>query len=438
MSDPKYTSALRKLLLTAAGYAGGGNVVSNLAELARTETFSRDDLKEYQFVKFKRLVEHAYRNVPYYRRRMESKGLTPADFRDIRDVTRLPVLTKKEIRDNQIDLRAIGSERAMKIVEFHTGGTTGEPLEFVRNAECVSFSRAAILRSYTWTGYRIGDPMLVLTGGALMASPLDFKQRVGFTLMNFHFLPAFQLRRDTLDGYIDVVRKNKIRYIRGYSTVIYEFAALCESEGITNIEFSAAYPTAEMITPAQADTIRRTFRCEIFDQYGCAEVNALTHQCTEGRRHVIEEHVIIEDIDNALVLTDLDNYAQPFIRYSNGDRGRISREPCPCGRNLTVLEEFLGRDSDFVYMKSGDRLAGVFFHHLMGNFAGVAQFQLIQERRGEMLLRIVRNAEYTPDDEFQLKRVIREHSDIEPIIEYCDAIERTETGKITSVICNVD
>lgn len=438
MSDPKYTSGFRKLLLTAAGYAGGGNVVSNLAELARTEAFSREELKEYQFVKLKRLVEHVYKNVPYYRKHMKSKGLTPADFRDLGDITGLPIITKKEIRDNQMDLRAIGSDRPMKIVEFQTGGTTGEPLEFVRNAECVSFSRAAILRSYTWTGYRIGDPILVLTGGALMASPLNFKQRVGFTLMNFHFLPAFQLRRDTLSEYINVVRKNKIRYIRGYSTVIYEFAALCESEGITDIEFSAAYPTAEMITPAQADTIRRAFRCEIFDQYGCAEVNALTHQCTEGRRHVIEEHVIIEDIDNALVLTDLDNYAQPFIRYSNGDRGRISGEPCPCGRNLTVLEEFLGRDSDFVYMRSGDRLAGVFFHHLMGNFAGVAQFQLIQDRRDELLLRIVRNSEYTPDDELQLKRLILEHSGIEPVIEYRDAIERTGTGKITSVIRNID
>ncbi len=438
MSDPKYTSGFRKLLLTAAGYVGGGNVVTNLAELARTEAFSREELKEYQFVKFKRLVEHVYKNVPYYRTRMESEGLTPADFRDMGDIMRLPIMTKKEIRDNHADLRTAGSDRPMKIVEFQTGGTTGEPLEFVRNAECVSFSRAAILRSYTWAGYRLGDPILVLTGGALMASPLDFKQRVGFTLMNFHFLPAFQLRRDTLDQYVDVVRKSKIRYIRGYSTVIYEFAVLCEKTGVKDIEFSAAFPTAEMITPAQADTIRRVFRCKIFDQYGCAEVNALTHDCAEGRRHVIEEHVVIEDIDNALVLTDLDNYAQPFIRYSNGDRGRISQEPCPCGRNLTVLEEFMGRDSDFVYMRSGDRLPGIFFHHLMGNFAGVAQFQLIQDRRDELLLRIVRNSEYTTDDELQLKRVVLEHSDIEPVIEYCDAIERTGTGKITSVICNID
>ena len=132
MSDSKYSSVLRKFLLAAVGYVGGGRVVDEMAELTRTESFSRDQLLEYQFDKFRRLVDHAYRNVPYYRRRMQEAGVEPADFRGPDDIVRFPLSTKQEIRENQNELRATGSDRPMKLVKSQTGGTTGLPLKFVR------------------------------------------------------------------------------------------------------------------------------------------------------------------------------------------------------------------------------------------------------------------------------------------------------------------
>jgi phenylacetate-CoA ligase len=184
----------------------------------------------------------------------------------------------------------------------------------------------------------------------------------------------------------------------------------------------------------------------VYDQYGCAEINSLANECPEAKKfHIISEHAYVEQLDlegeglgpDALVITDLDNFAQPFIRYAVGDRGRLATEPCTCGRNLPVLDEFLGRSSDSIVLASGEEYPGVFFHHMFGHFSGVAQFQVEQNDPGELLVRIVRNSRYQDDDTGEIKRLIAEHTGIISELAFVEAIERSPSGKITSVICNV-
>lgn len=440
-----FTDPVRQSVVTVVERLGGSAVIPMMRELEKTERLDRPALLEFQWRKFKKLLDHAHKYVPYYRRLLDGIGMGPGDFVSREDIARIPILTKKLVRENLDDLQATGSDAPMQVLEAQTGGTTGEPLKFKRDAACISYTRAALLRSYVWTGYRIGDPMLFFTGGSLLAAPQTFKQRFGFKLMNYHFIPGFKLRRETLPDYVDAVRANNIKFIRGYSTLLHQFAALCEEVGVADLHVEGVFPTAEMLTRAQRDTIERVLHCKIYDHYGCAEVNALANECPEGRRfHVIDEHVIMEETasevtgENALVITDLDNYAQPFIRYANADRGRLTDEFCKCGRNLTVLDEFLGRSSDAIVLKSGERYPGIFFHHLFGHFAGVTQFQIVQDKAGEMRVRIVKNARYAANDEAEIKRLIGEHTLIDPTIEYTDAIERAGSGKITSVICNVE
>ncbi len=439
-----YESAARGFFIRLLERLSGSKISRYLAFLERTQRFTRDELRQFQLEKLRHLLAHAYDRVPYYRRLMDHEGIHPNDFRSLEDLSKFPILTKQRIRESAGDIRATGASRPMKVLRAQTGGTTGEPLKFWRDEDCVSFTRAALLRSYIWTGYRIGAPMLFLTGGSLLGPPQNLKQRIGFWLMNYHFMPGFKLRSDTLEEYVRVIRQRRIRYLRGYTTLVHHFASLCEAAGIDDIELSAVYPTAEMLTKAMRHTIERVFHCKVYDHYGCAEINSLANECPEGRKlHVIEEHVIIEESklndlgDSALVITDLDNYAQPFIRYAVGDRGRLGASPCVCGRNLGVLEEFLGRSSDAIYLSTGERYPGVFFHHLFGHFEGVNQFQVVQHEAGKLLIKIIRNAHYSTGDSDQIKRLVQEHVDIVPEIEFCEEIPRSRSGKITSVICLV-
>jgi phenylacetate-CoA ligase len=439
-----YTSGFRRTLITASERIEGSRVSDYLRLLETTSSMTRVGLREWRWEKLRKLVAHAYANVPYYRRVFDEAGLKPAYIVTPADFEQVPLLTKQAIRENLADLRATSLPPGTRVVQGQTGGTTGEPLKFVQDADCKSLTRAALLRSYTWAGYRLGDPVLFMTGGSLLGAPQTRKQKLGFALMNYHFMPGFRLRADTLDDYVAVLRNQRIRFLRGYSTILHQFAALCEQAGHTDLRLAAVFPTAEMLTGPQRDTIERVFHSSVYDHYGCAEINALANECPEARkRHVIEEHVYMEEVtngavgENALVLTDLDNFAQPFIRYANGDRGRISAERCACGRNLAVLDEFLGRSSDEIVLASGDGYPGVFFHHLFGHFPGVTQFQAYQDAPGELVIRIIRNGRYTKDDEGEIKRIVAEHTGIISRIDYVDEIERAPSGKITSVICTV-
>jgi len=443
-TDRYYTSAMRRFLIESAERAEGSRVAENLRVLEGTAQLPRIGLAEWRLQKLQRLVKHACENVPFYKELFQREGIHPRDIRQLSDIEHIPILTKSAIRENIADLKAVKLPAGMKAIQAQTGGTTGEPLKFWRDTDCNSFTRAALLRSYAWTGYRLGDPMLFLTGGSLLGAPQTRKQRASFALMNYHFMPGFRLRGDNLDEYVAVIKEKRIRFMRGYSTLLHQFAALCERAGHTDLHLTAVYPTAEMLTGPQRETIERVFHAGVYDQYGCAEINTLANECPEARKfHIIEEHVVVEEVERSdlgahtLVITDLDNYAQPFIRYANGDRGRVNAERCACGRNLGVLEEFLGRSSDEIVLASGEGYPGVFFHHLFGHFPGVTQFQAVQDTAGELTIRIIRNDRLTKDDEGSIKRLVAEHTGIIPDIDYVDEIERTPGGKITSVICTV-
>ena len=439
-----YTSEVRRFVLAATERIEGSSVVPALEHLDETQWFDREAIERYRWKKIERLLEHLYTYVPYYRDVFDQLGIRPGDIRTVENFGKIPIVAKKDIRENLLRMQATGSSTPMKIVRAQTGGTTGEPLRFLRNADCNAFTRAALLRCYTWTGYRLGDPMMFLTGGSLLGPPQTWKQKAAFRLMNYHFMPGFRLRRETLPEYVRCIRAKKIRFLRGFSTLIHQLAELCETAGITDIRFRAIYPTAEMLTKTQLARIERVFQCEVFDQYGCAEINALANECEKGGFHINEEHAMVEVVrsektgNDGLVVTDLDNYAQPFVRYFIGDRGSIATDKCPCGRELIRLQEFLGRSSDAIYLPSGERYPGVFFHHLFGHFEGVTQFQVVQEKRGELRFRLVRNDRYRPSDETEIRKLAIEHTGIDPELEYVAEIERSPSGKITSVINAVD
>lgn len=420
------------------------HVSDGLRVLEKTSSMTRLGLAEWRWDKLTRLISHAYANVPYYRRVLDEAGIRPIDVRRPDDFQQIPVLTRKDVQENSEDLKATSLPAGMKVVQARTGGTTGAPLEFLRNLDGDGFSRAAVLRSFSWAGYRLGDPMLVLTAGPTPDAARSLGQRLGRAAMNCHYLSGLELSAETLESYVDVVRRRGIRFLRGYATMLHRFAALCETAGINDIHLTAAYPTAEMLTGPQRETIERIFHAEVYNHYECAEVNAVANECPEGRNlHVVDEHVYVEEIssgelgDNALVVTDLDNYAQPFIRYVNGDRGRMSSERCECKRNLGVLEEFLGRSGDAVVLADGAPYPGVFFHELFGHFEGVTQFQVVQNAPGELVVRIIRNNRYTRESEGEIKRLIAEQTGIIVDVDYVDEIERAPSGKITSVISRV-
>ncbi|HEY9132085.1 MAG TPA: phenylacetate--CoA ligase family protein, partial [Dyella sp.] len=161
-----YETAFRKLLFPA--YEGGlrrRRTLAYLDDYDRDQWLAPEQIRTLQWVRLKRLLDHCYREVPYYRRRWQELGIVPEDIRSLDDYSRLPVLTKADIREHFDELKAVSWRDGL--LYKATGGSTGEPLRFGYTRESNDRRVAVMWRGYAWAGARMGRRTLYLWGGAV-------------------------------------------------------------------------------------------------------------------------------------------------------------------------------------------------------------------------------------------------------------------------------
>jgi phenylacetate-CoA ligase len=197
--------------------------------------------------------------------------------------------------------------------------------------------------------------------------------------------------------------------------------------------------------------IEEVFQVPVFDRYGSREVSAMAAECGAHQGlHVQMPGYIVETIDPAtgrnveeqlgeIVITVLNNFAMPFLRYRIGDMGKLTRKPCPCGRNTVRLQEIAGRTSDNFLMPDGRVVHGEYFTHLFYGRDGIEQFQFVQKSRDEFTLRIVPSGRYRNEMtrliENEIREMIGAHSKLR--IEIHESIPKTATGKYRFTISEV-
>jgi len=228
-------------------------------------------------------------------------------------------------------------------------------------------------------------------------------------------------------------------------------ARFAESREINDLRFRAIRSSAETLRPHQRECIERVFCSPVYNFYGSREVNNLAAECPEHRRlHLISTWRYVEIVDRQgcrvpdgqpglVAVTDLSNFAMPFVRYLNEDVARLSPEPCPCGRSSPVLEELLGRSSDLIRTREGEMIHGEFFTHLFYGRNDVRQFQIRQTAAGRLVVRYVPNAETAHEFMRDVQRKIRERMgegtgvDVFP----CEQIPVPPSGKHRFTICEL-
>ena len=375
--------------------------------LAASQSWSRTQLIEYRDEKLRRLVKHCYDDVPYYRREMEVRHLTPSDIRGAADLTKLPVLTKAAVRSQSKDLLA-PSFSARDVTWSKTGGTTGEPMRVAKTRDCEAWAAMCFERGLEWGGLSFDQPCVRIFGGSLGLGRPRLSTRLGKLLRADVFVPAFELRSDTAPRYIGMIRESGLHFVVGYASALYSLALLAENLG-ERLRFTAVFPTAELLLPEWATVIRRAFHCVILPFYGCGEINSLGYCRADGGAYYIpEEHAVIEVVserdeaalsgDGRFLVTDLDNYAMPMLRYQNGDAGKI-REPDDDASPFSGIERLDGRVNSFLMTDKGCLISGVIGTHVFREVTAVKAYQIIQEEPRRIVIKIVEAPEYTEADE---------------------------------------
>jgi phenylacetate-CoA ligase len=380
--------------------------------------------------------------------------LKPTDIKKVTDLKKLPILTKDIIRKNLPDLVSKNHQKN-QLIPTATGGSTGEPMKFFIDINWEAWNMAAAYRQWGWAGYNLGDKMVYL-----WSAPQDISFQTGIKtkLLNIShrilYLDALQLTEKTLDDYIKTLRSYKPKIINAYVSAIFIMAQYMEKKEITDIRPKAILTSCETLLPHQRKTIERAFGCSVYDYYSGRDTTFQAGECPEHTgHHMTIENAVVEFLKNnepvargengKIIITDLENYAMPFIRYEIGDLGRLSDKKCTCGRNLPLLKEISGRIRDIIINKDGKYINGAFFSMLFydkkGMTKGIKQYQFIQKTMDHSILKLVKDEDFSQKELNKIIQKIQEQcGDMKIDIEFVDSISPTKSGKYRSVLSEVE
>jgi phenylacetate-CoA ligase len=430
------------------------DVFRHLDELQRTQWLSPDAVRDLQDRKLRRLVRHAYRHVPYYRRRMRDAGVSPDDVKGVEDLPRLPMLTKNDVRRNLYFDIISDNHRKDQMLKISTSGSTGEPFVCFADRSQLEFRWAATMRSMMWTGWRPGDPQLRLWHQTIgMTRSQALREIVDARLMRRTFIPAYEISEARLDSFLRTIERTKPVLLDGYAESFNFLARYLKNRDRLDISPKGIISSAQSLPESSREVIEHVFGCRTFDKYGSREFSGIAYECdAHSGHHVVAEGYVVEILKGGkpcptgeigeVVITDLNNYCLPFIRYRIGDLAEAMDEglPCSCGRGLPTLGAIQGRVQSIIIGSDGRYIPGSFFAHVFKDFDhAVRQYQVVQDRPGAITLRIVRGTRWTEEAMRELllllKRFLGERSLVE--VEFVERIEMVRTGKRVQAVSRV-
>ena len=442
-----YSIIAKHLVYPLGDLALGTSVMKYYRQLDQTQWLSHEKLKEMQNAKLQKLTRHAYTNVPYYNSLFNSLDLLPEDISTQEDLVKLPILTKQIITSNFEGLKAKDFRRYHPILN-KTGGSTGKPLQYYITKDLASINWAGMFRGWEWAKYNLGNKRITIGGSSLLPDDkISLFNKIRGALERNLPLTGAHLTEEILESHVNTIIGYKPEFFYGYSSAIYVLADYCKQMGVDDIQPKAVFTTAEMLLPHYRFLIEKQFQCEVYDQYGSNDGGIQALECEyHNGFHITTEKAIVEIVDDKdnlvepgqtgrIIVTDLHNYAMPFIRYENGDMGTLSTEQCPCGRGLPLLKSLEGRTSDILKFSNGVSISGPAVT-LIFKDCDVKQYQLVQTDHNELSVNIIKGNNYSQNDENHFISILKHHAgkEISISVNYCENIPKTKAGKHRFII----
>jgi phenylacetate-CoA ligase len=357
--------------------------------LKNSEKWTLDELKAYQLEKLQALIAVAYANSEFYKSSFQKAGIKPSAIKSLNDLKKLPIVTKQDLLHEKQNIQQ--TVKSTKYFNASTSGTTGASLIFKRAETTDSFNRASLHRGYSWYNVKPWDRNGYFWGFNLSKKAqfktrfLDFLQN-RFRLFNFNDKELRTFAK----------KLNNSVYLHGYSSAIYETAKQINSQHLKKpVRLKMVKGTSEKIFESYQNEIKQAFGQKIISEYGAVETGIIAFECPKGVMHLNMEGVIVEEIANEIVVTNLQLHSFPIIRYKLGDFIKLAPETkkCECGMRHLILEEVTGRVGAMVYGKTGS-YPSLYFYYIFKNLAkkGVLlTYQVIQENKGKLLFLIEQN-----------------------------------------------
>ncbi len=419
--------------------------------LKSLEFSSRDELHRLQLRRLRSLLQHAYLTVPYYKRTFDAAGFKPSQIENIADISKIPLLSKQDVRENVHFAMFSDLHDKKEMHKINTSGSTGEPFVCYADKFQLEMRFATTLRALEMSGWKFGDRQLRLWHQTLgMSRTQAFKERLDAWFMRRHFIPAFEMSEDSLKSLIKTIEKKKPVLIDGYAESL-NFIAIASTSRSKHSP-RAVMSSAQQLTDSTRAQIENQFGAKVLDKYGSREFSGIAYQCLESQHHhVQDESYVLEVLVDGrpakvgevgeVVVTDLNNFSMPLIRYRIGDMAiAVDQTPCRCGRPHSQIGAISGRTQALISCTNGVWLPGTFFAHFFKDFDfAVQHYQITQETSEKFTLKLVPKSQFTDVVKGRIIDDLKAYTGQEQIIEVSlvDEIPLLKTGKRTPVVSDV-
>jgi len=390
-----YSKLVKHLIFPLHEKILGRDTYKFLESLEKEQYLPEAKIAELKFFKLKELLIHAKENIPFYQKRFSEAGFDPEIMSSIEDFKVLPLLSKQEIRKNLQDMKWKNSPGGLQ--RYNTGGSSGNPLVFYFDRRRQAYDAAARALTHKWWDIDIGDKELYLWGSPLEITKQDKIKDIRDMLTNDLLISAFEISEHQVPDMIQQIKKFKPKCVFGYPSTITLFCKMAEKIGyrLDNQGVKVVFSTAEVLYDHQRELISKSFGgVPVTDCYGSREGGFVSHECKDGKYHIIESNYIVEFLkegkevdtgeDGEVVLTHLDAWGMPFIRYRTGDVAQPGETGCACGRTWRTIQNIQGRTTDFVVTPDGRWQHALSVIYVVRDIEGVDAFKIIQHKVDEI------------------------------------------------------
>lgn len=428
----------RHLLLPLHERLRRRTTIDYYAELCRQDHLPAAEVAGLREGKLAALLAHCRDRVPWYREIFRRHGLDSIEAPSRETLAELPILERDQIRAHGEEMIADGYHD--RVLPANTGGSSGEPLVFQTDRIKEARHNAHKLHFRHWFGIQPGDRQVDFWG-----SPIEWGKQTRLRvwkdryLLNQVILSAFNLSEARLDDHVQFLRAFQPRLIYGYPTVIDRVAQhVLERPGcLGSWRPRAIVCTSEMLHDHQRERIAGAFEAPVANEYGARDGGIIAHECGQGTLHLAAQQVWLEvdqpDADGVgdLLITNLDGWGMPLLRYRIGDRGSLATTKCPCGSPLPSLATLAGRSNDFLVGRDGRLVHSLGPIYVLRELANVRQFRLDQRADRSLSLSLVVTEPMNDEEIDALRRRLQAvlELDVPVEVQFTDTIEPEPSGK---------
>jgi len=328
--------------------------------LQQAEKYTSEEIKNLQSRRLRRLIKVAYKEVPFYKKRLNSLGIRPSDIKSIEDFTKISLLNKAKLQTIPFSELISYKKSAQRAIQIHTFGTTGRPLKIYYDLWLLARSCAFRTRKFRWL---VSHENLLKGKNVIYISMLARVDKYAEDFIKVipvpHFLEYIPQARDKI---YELCKKN-ICVIQANPSLMFKLGELIQRERGT-FPLGGIVISGEKLDSERKKFLQDVFECQVGGAYTNTEAGgSIAQTCRAGRYHINSDQCFVEVVDEdgknlsfgkigRIVISNLNNFLMPFIRYDTGDIGSILEDRCTCDSPFPIIN-FEGRNIALMRLPGG-------------------------------------------------------------------------------------